>query len=38
MVPDDSTTYWCKGFNMPAIGKHHMIKVNFFFIYVCNLF
>ena len=28
LVPNDSTTYICTGFQMPDIGgKHHMIKV-----------
>ncbi|XP_045193607.2 DBH-like monooxygenase protein 1 homolog [Mercenaria mercenaria] len=26
LVPSDTTTYWCRGFKMPPIGKHHMIK------------
>ncbi|XP_052251385.1 DBH-like monooxygenase protein 1 isoform X1 [Dreissena polymorpha] len=26
MVPNDTTTYLCRAFIMPPIGKHHMIK------------
>ncbi|XP_052790851.1 DBH-like monooxygenase protein 1 homolog [Mya arenaria] len=26
MVPNRTTTYWCKAFTLPPIGKHHMIK------------
>ncbi|KAL4218773.1 hypothetical protein ACF0H5_021360 [Mactra antiquata] len=26
MVPSEPTTYWCVGFKLPPIGKHHMIK------------
>ncbi|KAH3854286.1 hypothetical protein DPMN_096823 [Dreissena polymorpha] len=26
MVPNDTTTYQCRAFIMPPLGKHHMIK------------
>jgi len=41
VVPNETTTYWCKAFTLPNIGKHHMIKVRHYtillFVFRTNL-